>query len=781
MSKQLVIVESPAKANTIAGFLGEEYTVLSSYGHVRDLPSKEMAIDTQNQFQPQYIIPDNKQPQIGKLKKAAQTADTVWLATDEDREGEAIAWHLMQVLELSEQSTKRITFHEITPQAITEAMQNPRSIDQNLVDTQQARRVLDRLVGYEISPLLWRKVQPGLSAGRVQSVAVRLIVEREREIEDFEPESTFKISATFSTDSGEELPAELAETVRDASTARQLLESMSQAQFTVGDVTEKPGTRNPAAPFTTSTLQQVASRKLGYSVKQTMTLAQRLYEAGHITYMRTDSVTLSGNALGQIKRVVEQTFGAEYHQYRSYKSRSDAQEAHEAIRPTDVAAQSVSGDKGEQRLYELIRGRTLASQMAAATLNKTTITIQSPSLSNPFKAKGEVITFPGWLKAHQDTAITDIVLPTVEAGEALTRNSVQARQTFKRPPTRYSEAALVRKLEAMGIGRPSTYAPTISTIQDRGYVEKGNTPGSKRDVVTLSLDSGGDVTEAEETIMYGQDKNKLFPTQIALLVNDFLTKQFDDIVDYDFTKEVEEAFDRIARGKEAWNRMIADFYGPFHEKVEAAESLSREQASGARELGTDPDTGRPVIARMGKYGPMLQLGRPEDEQKPKFAPIPSGEKIHSITFEEALRLLQLPRYVGAEEDGSEIYANYGRYGPYVKSGDTFAAIPEGDDPFSVSQTTARTALTQQREQKAKRTIADLGGIKVLNGRFGPYVTNGSKNAKIPKDITPQDLDQAQAQQILDNAKTKSKTSKKSGSASRSKSPSKPNQGTESKK
>lgn len=758
MGKQLVVVESPAKANTISKFLGDEYTVLSSYGHVRDLPSKEKAIDTENEFKPEYIIPDNKKQQISKLKKAAKDAETVWLATDEDREGEAIAWHLKHALELDERSTKRITFHEITQEAVTEAMQNPRSIDQRLVDTQQARRVLDRLVGYELSPLLWKKVQPGLSAGRVQSVAVRLIVEREREIEDFEPKSAFKISGVFGTSKEEELPAELTETFPDKSKSRSFLESIQNATFTVTDITEKPGTRNPAPPFTTSTLQQVASRKLGYSVKQTMTLAQRLYEAGHITYMRTDSVTLSNNALGQIKRVVEDIFGSDYHQQRTYQSRSDAQEAHEAIRPTDVATETVSQDKGEQRLYELIRGRTLASQMAAAKLNKTTITIDADATSSQFQAKGEVITFSGWLKAHQDTKITDTVLPAVETNETLRRDTIQARQTLKRPPSRYSEAALVRKLEAMGIGRPSTYAPIISTIQDRGYVEKGKIPGEERNVTTLSLDTQNDIYEAEESIMYGQDKGKLFPTQIAFLVNDFLTKHFEDIVDYDFTKEAEEEFDRIAQGEETWNRMIADFYGPFHKKVDDAESLSREEASGARELGTDPETGRVVIARMGKYGPMLQLGRAEDEQKPKFAPIPNDRKIHSITFEDALQLLQLPRYVGTDDSDQEIYASYGRYGPYVKSGSTFAPIPEGDDPLTVTQTTARTALAHQREQNAKRTIADFGDIKVLNGRFGPYVTNGKQNAKIPKDVTPEEVDQKQAETILANSK-KNKNSK----------------------
>lgn len=757
MGKQLVVVESPAKAKTIGKFLGDEYTVLSSYGHVRDLPAKEMAIDTHNDFEPEYIIPENKKKQINKLKKAAKEADVVWLATDEDREGEAIAWHLMYALGLDEQSTKRITFHEITEQAITEAMKNPRSIDQSLVDTQQARRVLDRLVGYELSPLLWKKVQPGLSAGRVQSVAVRLIVEREREFEEFQPESSFKITGIFGTENGEELPAELKDAVTDQSEAKKVLETARNSEFSVADVNEKPATRNPSAPFTTSTLQQVASRKLGYSVKQTMTLAQRLYEAGHITYMRTDSVTLSDNALKQVRNTVEQTFGSEYYQYRTFKNRSDAQEAHEAIRPTEVSAETVSQDKGEQRLYELIRGRTLASQMTPAKLNKTTVTITGSTLSSQFQAKGEVVTFPGWLKANQDMKVTDTVLPAVKTGERLSRHTLQARQTLKRPPARYSEAALVRKLEAMGIGRPSTYAPTISTIQERGYVQKGNTQGEERNVAVLSLDEENQIHESDETIMYGQDKGKLFPTQVAFLVNDFLTKNFEDIVDYDFTKEVEEEFDRIAQGKETWNRMIADFYEPFHKKVSDAESLSREEASGAQELGTDPETGRTVIARMGKYGPMLQLGRAQDSQKPKFAPIPGDKKIHSITLEEALQLLQLPREVGTDENGQEIYASYGRYGPYIKSGSTFAPIPEEEDPFTVSQTTARSALTRQREQNAKRTIADFGSIKVLNGKFGPYVTDGKRNVKIPKDITPEDIDEEQAQSILNTPKNQQKS------------------------
>ncbi len=754
MSKQLVIVESPAKAKTIKKFLGNDYEVLPSYGHVRDLPRKELAIDKENGFKPEYVTPEDKKKRVNELRKAARNADTVWLATDEDREGEAIAWHLVHALGLNEDSAKRITFHEITEEAITAAMNNPRGLDRNLVDTQQARRVLDRLVGYELSPLLWKKVKPGLSAGRVQSVAVRLIVEREREISDFQPESSFKVTTEFNTQDGKELPAELKDTIAEKSEARELLETARGDEFKVADVSKKPATRNPSPPFTTSTLQQVASRKLGYSVKQTMTLAQRLYEAGHITYMRTDSVTLSGNALKQAREVIEKTYGEDHHQHRTHQSRSDAQEAHEAIRPTDLSNETVSSDKGEQRLYELIRGRTLASQMAAAQLDKTTVTISGNTLPQFFEATGEVITFSGWLKAYRETKVTETVLPAVESGETLAWQSITARETLKRAPARYSEAALVRKLEAMGIGRPSTYAPTISTVQERGYVEKGDVQGKEKIVSLLSVGEKESVEESEETIMYGQDKGKLFPTQIAFLVNDFLTNNFKDIVDYDFTKEVEEEFDRIAQGKETWNRMIADFYEPFSKKVSEAESLSREEASGARELGTDPETGEPVIARMGKYGPMLQLGHSKDTaQKPKFAPIPKGQKIEDITLEEALQLLQLPRTVGTDESGQEIQANYGRYGPYVKSDNVFAPIPDGEDPFSVSESDARTALAQKRERNAKNTIATFdNNIKVLRGRFGPYVTDGKRNAKVPDDVTPENIDKEQAQTILDTPK-----------------------------
>lgn len=748
MSNQLVIVESPAKASTIQAFLGSEYTVLSSYGHVRDLPKKRLAIDVDNDFHPEYIIPEDKKKRVNELKKAAKRADTVWLATDEDREGEAIAWHLKQALGLSEDSVKRITFHEITQEAIKQALEGPRDIDQNLVDTQQARRVLDRLVGYELSPLLWKKVQPGLSAGRVQSVAVRLIVEREREIDTFQPRSKFKISVTFRTQNEEELPAELATPITDKSEAQALLDNAAQTQFRVADVTQKPATRNPSPPFTTSTLQQVASRKLGYSVKQTMTLAQRLYEAGHITYMRTDSVALSDTALKQIKDAIVGTYGEDYYRHRTYQSKADAQEAHEAIRPTKADTATVSSDKGEQRLYELIHGRTLASQMAPAQLNTTTITIAGEDISEQFRAKGDVITFAGWMEAYHDSKVNETILPQVSTDEALTRESMHARQTLTRAPARYSEAALVRKLEAMGIGRPSTYAPTISTIQDRGYIEKGDVRGEERAITVLTLNEDSHVEETEETISYGQDKGKLLPTQVAFLVTDFLTKNFPDIVDYDFTKEAEEEFDRIAQGQETWNRMIASFYGPFHDKVTQAQSLSREEASGARELGTDPETDKPVIARMGRYGPMLQLGRAQDEEKPKFAPIPEGKTIRDITLEDALQLLQLPRTVGTDENGEDIQAGYGPYGPYVKSQKVFAPIPEGEDPFSVTEEAARTALAQKRERNAKRTIADFGDIKILHGRFGPYVTDGKRNAKIPNDVTPEELDEEQAKAIL---------------------------------
>ena len=760
MKTQLVIVESPAKAKTIESFLGSDFSVLSSYGHVRDLPKKDLAIDVENNFEPTYIIPDDKKKQLKQLEKAAKTAETVWLATDEDREGEAIAWHLMEALELSQDKTKRIAFHEITKEAINSAIDNPRKVNMDLVNAQQARRVLDRLVGYKLSPVLWRKVKPGLSAGRVQSVVVRLIVEREREIENYTPKEHYKITAKFKTDDKSELPAEIKDTITDKAEAVGIVEAASSAEFRVDSVEQKPSSRNPKPPFTTSTLQQIAARKLGFSVRQTMTLAQRLYEAGHITYMRTDSVALAKSASQQAADVIKSEFGSDYVKQRNYESRSGAQEAHEAIRPTDLSKAKVASDDNQQRLYSLIRSRTLASQMAPAQLNRTSVSVKAETIEQIFKAEGEVVTFAGWMAVYKDSSASDTLLPDLSENQHLDLMSIEARQTIKRAKARYSEAALVRKLESMGIGRPSTYAPTISTVQDRGYVEKGDVRGVEREIAVITAGPGEEPSEKSETILYGKDKNKLLPTQIAFLVNDFLTKNFAHIVDYDFTKEAEEEFDAITQGKEGWEEMIAEFYKPFAKQVEAAESLSREEASGARELGVDPKTDKPIIARMGRYGPMLQLGHAEDDEKPKFAPIPKDMKMHEVTLEDALKLLELPRTVGHDTDGNEITTTYGRYGPYVKSGSLYAPLPpEVASPLDVDEGTARELLSERREQNAKRNIADFGNIKVLNGRFGPYVTDGKKNAKVPDDYEPESIDEETAKKILAAPKKRGRSKK----------------------
>lgn len=760
MSNNVVIVESPAKAKTIEKFLGSDYTVTSSFGHIRDLPKKETGIDIEHGFEPTYEISPDKKKRVSELKKLVKSAQTVWLATDEDREGEAIAWHLYHALDLSKKDVKRIAFHEITKSAVLAAIENPRTIDQGLVDAQQARRVLDRLVGYEISPVLWRKVRPGLSAGRVQSVAVRLIVEREAEIEAYEPEHGFKVQAVFTTDSNEEIEAELPKQLESSDAAKDFVTKARGASFSVDQIETKPSTRNPSAPFTTSSLQQAAASKLGYSVRQTMMLAQRLYEAGHITYMRTDSVALAKSATDQAAAVIKQEYGDTYHHYRTFKAKSGAQEAHEAIRPTDFSKKIAGADPKQKKLYQLIHARTLASQMAPAQLEKTNLHIKSSNHEERLIAKGEVVQFAGFLKAYQDSKVTDTLLPATSEGDALTLTQLSAREAIKRGPARYNEAALVRTLEEMGIGRPSTYAPTISTIQTRGYVEKGDVAGVEKKIQVFTLENN-EVKESEETIEYGRDKNKLLPTQIALLVNDFLTKNFADIVDYDFTKEAEEEFDRIAEGKEKWNAMIADFYGPFHKQVEAAEDLSREEASGAREVGIDPATKKPIIARMGRYGPMLQLGHAEDEaEKPVFAPIPRDKKLHEITLEDALQLFSLPRVVGKTEDGEEITTNYGRFGPYVKVGSMFVALPKDEDPFSVSEELARQLIKDKKEAIKQQEIAVFGNIKVLNGRYGPYVTDGKKNAKIPKDVTPEDIDEVQAKEILKAAPTRKRRKRK---------------------
>jgi DNA topoisomerase-1 len=658
MSKNLVIVESPAKAKTIEKYLGKDYTVKSSFGHIRDLPKKGLNIDVENGFAPSYEINPDKKKVVSELRKAAKEAVDVWLASDEDREGEAIAWHLTQALKLDPAKTKRIVFHEITKTAIENAIKAPRTVDLKLVDAQQARRVLDRLVGYELSPVLWKKVRTGLSAGRVQSVAVRLIVEREREIRDFEAESTFKVVAIFTVD-GQELKAELATKLPQKEDARIFLEAAAEALFTVEDIATKPGSRNPGAPFTTSTLQQEAARRLSYSVKQTMTLAQRLYENGHITYMRTDSTTLSGFAIKTAEEFITKEYGAKYHQHRQFKTKNEsAQEAHEAIRPTGFTKLTAGDDAQQQKLYSLIWQRALASQMAPAETEKTEVTIGLSNRSEKLVGKGEVLKFDGFMKVYGGVK-DDTILPAVQKGQQLDLDTMTATETFSRPPARYSEAALVKKLEELGIGRPSTYAPTISTIQAREYVEKTDLEGKERTIQTLSLLNGA-VTEETITEITGADRNKLVPTPLAEVTTDFLTKYFPNIVDYDFTATVEAEFDRVAAGQETWNKMIAEFYKGFHPLIAEVADISRSEVSQAKELGIDPKTKKPVLARFGRYGPMLQRGATEDDEKPTFAPLPADTTLETVTLEQALTMFELPRIVGTTEDGQEIKANIGR-------------------------------------------------------------------------------------------------------------------------
>lgn len=752
MAKNLVIVESPAKAKTIEKFLGKDYSVKSSFGHIRDLPKKGLNIDIEKGFEPKYEVSSDKKKVVAELRKAAANSE-VWLASDEDREGEAIAWHLTQALKLDPKKTKRIVFHEITKPAIEAAIKNPRTVDEKLVDAQQARRVLDRLVGYELSPVLWKKVRTGLSAGRVQSVAVRLIVEREREIRDFTPESTFKVTAVFKAD-GEEVPAELNTKLSDVKTTEKWLEKLVGATYTVDDIEQKPGSRSPGAPFTTSTLQQEASRRLGYSVRQTMTLAQRLYESGHITYMRTDSTTLSGQAIGAAEKYITSKFGKEYHQVRQYKTKnSSAQEAHEAIRPTDFAKLSAGNDSQQEKLYQLIWQRALASQMAPAKIERTEISISISSQSEKFIAKGEVLKFDGFIKVYGGGK-DDTLLPAIKVGQKLDAQTVSATETFSRSAARYSEAMLVKKLEELGIGRPSTYAPTISTIQTRGYVEKTDLEGKEREITELSLVKDK-VEINKSTVITGADRGKLVPTGIADVVTDFLVKYFPQIVDYSFTARVEEDFDEIADGKQAWAKMIAEFYKDFHPLVEKSEDISRQEVSQSRELGTDPKSGEPIFSRFGRYGPMLQMGRTEDEdKKPKFAPLPAETTIDTVTLEQALEMFKLPRTVGKTEDGKEIKANIGRFGPYVQVDKTFVSI-KPLDPREITEEEARELYKEKLAKDAAKHINEFAsGIKVLNGPYGPYITDGKKNARIAKDVDPKAITEEEAKKLLKEAPAK---------------------------
>jgi DNA topoisomerase-1 len=746
MSKNLVIVESPAKAKTIEKYLGRDFVVKSSIGHIRGLPSKNGSVDVANNFAPKYEVDPEKRKVIAELKTAAKGA-TVWLASDEDREGEAIAWHVAEVLKLDPKTTKRIVFHEITQHALDEAVKNPRTIDMNLVEAQQARQSLDYLVGFELSPVLWRKVRAGLSAGRVQSVAVRLIVEREEEIENHVPESSFKLTAIFKLADGTELPAVSPTKFTSADDVKKVLEAFANSTFTVSDISQKPGTRSPSAPFTTSTLQQEASSKLGMSPRSTMRAAQRLNEAGHITYMRTDSVNLSTQALGAMTGFIKETYGENYHQYRTYKSKSaNAQEAHEAIRPTDVRKEFAGEDDQQTKLYNLIWRRTLASQMAPAQLENTTVSIAASDSKEMLEAKGQVVLFDGFLKVYGRSK-DDTLLPELNKGDKLDLQIVEALENLSRGPARYTEATLVRQLEEMGIGRPSTYASTINTIQTRGYVERGDLEGVEKDIQKLTLQNGN-ITEATEKIMYGRDSNKLFPTDTGKVVTDFLVKYFAEVMDYDFTKDIEEELDRIALDKTDRVSVLKEFYNPFHKLVEASADVSRAEATQARLLGNDPASDQPIYARFGRFGPMLQKGEQSDDPKPDFAPMPAGAKIETVTLEQALEMFKLPRLVGQTEDGQDIKANIGRFGPYIQVGKLFVSI-KPHDPQKISLEEARELYAAKLKAEAEKNIADFGdGIKVLNGRYGPYVTDGTKNAKILKDTDPKSITHEQAKAML---------------------------------
>ncbi len=755
MAKNLVIVESPAKAKTIEGYLGKDYKVLSSFGHIRDLPKKGMSIDKENEFEPTYEIGANKKKVVADLRKAVKAADTVWLASDEDREGEAIAWHLAQALKLDDKSTKRIVFHEITKSAIEAAIKAPRTVDKNLVDAQQARRVLDRLVGYELSPVLWKKIRPGLSAGRVQSVAVRLIQEREEEIEAFNAKKSVKVTAELKAKTGEMLETELSTKIEDISEAKKLLEDTINAKLTITNIAKKPGKRSPSAPFTTSTLQQEASNRLGYGVKQTMLLAQRLYENGHITYMRTDSTVLSGQATSTIGKYIEEKYGKKYHQYRQYATKNQsAQEAHEAIRPSDFMKTSAGNDQQQRKLYELIWKRAVASQMASAEIEKTEVTVAIEGRSETLQGKGEVLTFDGFFSVYGGGK-EDKIIPPLHVGDIMDLQQMVAREVFNRAPARYSEASLVRKLEEMGIGRPSTYAPTIGTIQDRGYIEKTDLEGEEREVTQLTL-TGDKINE--ETVMerYGADRNKLLPTSSAKVTTDFLTKNFMPIVDYDFTANVEEEFDKIADGKEKWNTMIADFYNKqFHPLIEASDSISRSESTQSTTLGKDPKTGKPVIARYGRFGPMLQIGEATDDEKPRFAPLPEGVSLEQVSLEQALEMFKLPRVVGKTDDGEEIKANIGRFGPYVQVKSKYYSI-KGQDPLTVSLEDAKKVIAELDEKRKPIKEFTESGIAILNGPYGPYIKKDKTNARIPKGTDPETITEEQAIQMIADAPKKKK-------------------------
>lgn len=752
MQKNLVIVESPAKAKTIEKFLGKDFKVLSSYGHIRDLKKKDFSIDVNNDFEPSYEIPADKKALVSTLKTEAKEAETVWLASDEDREGEAIAWHLYEVLKLKPENTKRIVFHEITKGAILKAIEQPRDIDLNLVNAQQARRILDRIVGFELSPVLWRKVKPSLSAGRVQSVAVRLIVEREREIHAFKSEAAYRVIAVFLVPDTDgklvEMKAELSRRIKTKEEAKAFLNACQGATFTIEDITTRPVKKTPPAPFTTSTLQQEAARKLGYTVAQTMMIAQRLYESGFITYMRTDSVNLSEYATASSKDAIIHMMGERYVHPRHFETKTKgAQEAHEAIRPTYMENQSIDGTAQEKKLYDLIWKRTIASQMADAELEKTTATISISKSGEVFTAVGEVIKFDGFLRVYRESYDDESeqedesrLLPPLKKGQKLEYGPIVATERFTQRPPRYTEASLVRKLEELGIGRPSTYAPTISTIQQREYVEKGNKDGEERTFNVLTL-KDSQIKDEDHSEITGAEKSKLFPTDTGTVVNDFLTEYFPDILDYNFTASVEKEFDEIAEGEVQWTSIMKTFYDQFHPSVEKTLSIKTEHKVGERILGEEPGTGKTVSVKIGRFGPVVQIGTVDDEEKPRFAQMKKGQSMETITLEEALELFKLPRTIG-EYEGKTVSVGIGRFGPYIQHNKVYVSLPKTLDPMKVTLEEAEQLILEKRAKEAERHIKKFDeepDMEILNGRYGPYIAYKGNNYKIPKDIVPQDL------------------------------------------
>lgn len=774
MQKNLVIVESPAKAKTIEKFLGKDYKVLSSYGHIRDLKTKQFSIDIEHNYAPQYEIPADKKKLVSELKAESKAAEMVWLASDEDREGEAISWHLYEVLGLKPENTRRIVFHEITKTAILHAIETPRSIDMNLVNAQQARRVLDRIVGFQLSPILWRKVKPALSAGRVQSVAVRLIVEREREIQDFVSEAAYRVTANFILPDGKTiLKAELNRRLKTKEEAQAFLKACQQATFTIDDISKKPVRKSPAPPFTTSTLQQEAARKLGYSVSQTMMIAQRLYESGFITYMRTDSFNLSDLALGTAKEAILESYGEKYYKFRQYHTKSKgAQEAHEAIRPTYIAKAEIDGTAQERKLYDLIRKRTIACQMADAELERTTISVDISGLKEKFVATGEVVVFDGFLQVYHESTDDDLekeqgntLLPVVHLQDALQLKEATATERFTQRPARYTEATLVRRLEELGIGRPSTYAPTIQTIQNREYVIKGDKEGTERAYSILTLNKKG-IQESTKTEMVGADRNKLMPTDIGIVVNDFLMEYFQLVMDYNFTAKVEKEFDAIAEGEENWTKVIDNFYQVFHPVVEQTAAIRTEHKVGERQLGIDPKSGKPVFVKIGRFGPVAQIGESnaeKDNEKPQFATLLKGQSIETITLEEALKLFELPRTVG-EYEGKVVVAAIGRFGPFIRHDGKFVSIPKDKNPISITLEEAIELIQQKREKDENRFIKKFEEdpeLEILNGRYGPYIAYKGKNYRIPKTgYTPAEMTLADCMKLVSEADQKPATKKR---------------------